>query len=121
KDLLSKTKPLEGVQKALLVLFELAKSKEPLSPSELSTRTGINRTTIYRILKTFIEPNIVESTKTQNYQIGWGIWKFTQSHQQQNPIINIASPIIDDLWITTQESVQLNLLFGNEVMCVSCM
>lgn len=109
---------LQGVSNSLEVLFALARADGPLSPAELAAITSINRTTVYRILETYMQYQIVEPDHDQKYRLGLGIWRLVQSAQKQHPVIYTAMPIITELWQRTKESVQLNLRFGDTVICM---
>lgn len=107
--------PLHGVTQAIEVLNLLAKSDEPLSPSVIAQKTGINRTSTYRILETFDQHNIIEWTEERTVRAGIGLLKLVQSVLRQHPVMVAAMPILTETWQTTKESVSLNLRFNWEV------
>lgn len=107
--------PLQGVTQAMEVLNLLAKSTEPLSPRVIAQKTGINRTSTYRILETFDQQNIIEWTDERTVRAGIGLLKLVQGVLRQHPVMAAAMPILTETWQTTQESVSLNLRFNWEV------
>lgn len=107
--------PLHGVTQAIEVLNLLANSHEPLSPGVIAHKTGINRTSTYRILETFNQQNIIEWTDERTVRAGIGLLKLVHGVLRQHPVMTATMPILTEMWQTTQESVSLNLRFNWEV------
>jgi IclR family acetate operon transcriptional repressor len=63
----SRARPVETVQRAIAVLHELAASPVDLGHKEISSRTGINGSTVSRLLATLISDELVTRVAATGY------------------------------------------------------
>ena len=68
------TRQVAAVQRAIAILAELAGARGELGTNEIARRTGINVSTISRILATLVSGGLVEHvTATGRYRLGMGV------------------------------------------------
>ena len=61
----------QAVERALTILTLVAKSDAPLAVAEICARTGLNRTTVWRLLATLEEYRCIERDPfSRDYQAG---------------------------------------------------
>lgn len=65
--------PIKGLQDGIIVLQQLANSREPVSSLELANELGIEKTRINRILKTLSSLGIAYRTTSRRYTAGPGM------------------------------------------------
>jgi DNA-binding IclR family transcriptional regulator len=65
--------PIKGLQDGIIVLQQLANSREPVSSLELSNELGIEKTRVNRILKTLTYLGIAYRTTSRKYSSGPGM------------------------------------------------
>jgi DNA-binding IclR family transcriptional regulator len=59
------------VQKAFLILDRLTASQSDLAPRDIAQQTGLDRTTVYRLLETLVEVGVVaRDAPTRRYRLG---------------------------------------------------
>src|SRR5260370_36678378 len=67
------TRQVAAVQRAIVILDELAKARSELGTNEIARRTGINISTISRILATLVGGGLVDHVNsTGRYRLGAG-------------------------------------------------
>ncbi|HEY1344116.1 MAG TPA: helix-turn-helix domain-containing protein, partial [Streptosporangiaceae bacterium] len=68
------TRQVAAVRRAVAILGELADARGELGTNEIARRTGINVSTISRILATLVSGGLVEHvTATGRYRLGVGV------------------------------------------------
>ena len=65
--------PIKGLQDGIVVLQQLANTREPISSLELSNELGIETTRVNRILKTLTSLGIAYRTTSRKYTSGSGM------------------------------------------------
>ncbi|OES44724.1 IclR family transcriptional regulator [Domibacillus iocasae] len=103
-----KTEGLSSVHNAIRILQTFSLSEPELGISELSVRLGLAKSTVYRLMKTLNESNLVAQNKeTQKYYLGIAAFElgFTVYHSME--LRRIALPILDKLSISLRKVVRL--------------
>jgi len=104
---------LQSVTKAIDVLTLLAESPAPLKATEISKATGIHPTTIYGILNTLEQRDIIEKNHTaNNYSLGPELLRFGLAYERNSPIVRSASRIANQFSGKWEADVRLALLNG---------
>lgn len=71
---------VQAVDRALLLLEEIAASPEPLTTPELARRAGVNRATAWRLLNSLEHRDLVErDPSTQRFHIGYGALRIARA------------------------------------------
>ncbi|HUB39475.1 MAG TPA: IclR family transcriptional regulator [Streptosporangiaceae bacterium] len=74
------TRQVAAVQRAIAIIDELAKARAELGTNEIARRTGINVSTISRILATLTAGGLVDHvTTTGRYRLGVGLVRLANS------------------------------------------
>ncbi|MBZ9605565.1 IclR family transcriptional regulator [Phyllobacterium chamaecytisi] len=108
-----------SVQKALVILELIGGADEPVTVTEIVKTTGINKTTVLRILSTFGEERYIERDKASGgYRLGVNLIAVAQRALRQNPLIIRAKPILDEIVALTGDSGLLMTLERGMSLCV---
>lgn len=119
-DKVKDTKTIGSVIKAVEVMNELAGSEEGLSLTEISSRLNYGTSATYHLLNTLKLCNIIEQDKkTKKYRIGVGLFRIAGMAKRQNVLANIAQPYLDKLRAAVDETSNLLVLDGNEVVYIA--
>ena len=90
------TRQVAAVQRAIAILDELAAARTELGTNEIARRTGINVSTISRILATLAAGGLVDHVpSTGRYRIGAGIVRLAGAVELD--IRSLARPHLEDL------------------------
>lgn len=108
---------VESVQKAIAVLDVLAAAGEELGTNEIARRTGINASTVSRLLATLADPGLVaHHGATGRYGLGIRILQLAGAARQTLDIRRLARPSLEDLAAVSGETATLSVPGEHDVM-----
>jgi len=104
------TRQVAAVQRAIAILEELARARTELGTNEIARRTGINVSTISRILATLAAGGLVDHVpSTGRYRIGVGLVRLANAAHEGLDIRSLARPHLEDLGKQIGETVTLSI------------
>jgi IclR family transcriptional regulator, acetate operon repressor len=110
---------VRAVTRAIDILKSFDGATEPLSVAAIAQKTGINRPTLYRLLKTLIEADMIAAVgMPQRFRLGHAAARLGQAWSAQLDIGALARPVLDALRDQTGESASLFLLRDERQICV---
>jgi DNA-binding IclR family transcriptional regulator len=102
------TRQVAAVQRAIAILDELAAARGELGTMEIHRRTGINVSTISRILATLAGGGLVDHvTSTGRYRLGAGVVRLANAARLD--IRSLARPHLEELGQHIGETVTLSV------------
>lgn len=108
---------VESVQKAIAVLDVLAAAGEELGTNEIARRTGINASTVSRLLSTLAAPGLVQYRPTSGrYGLGIRILQLAGAARETLDIRRLARPSLEDLAALSGETATLSIAGEHDVM-----
>jgi IclR family transcriptional regulator, pca regulon regulatory protein len=110
--------PIASLVKSLRVLEELALAGNGSSVAELIQRTGLERTTVQRVLTTLHAEGYVERTARGEYGVAARGFVLGAMLSQGSHLAAASEPILSGLQREVGEAVHLAILDGTEVVCV---
>lgn len=115
---------MQTVEKALDVIDILSKDglNGGLGISELSSKLGMGKSTVHRLLDTLQSYNYVEKCPNNTkYRLGWKLFEIGNLIPQQRNLFNYDTKILEDLCNTYGETVNLGVRVENSVVTISKM
>jgi IclR family KDG regulon transcriptional repressor len=110
---------INSVEKALLILLAFHKERTSWGVRELSTHLGFSPSTVQRILQTLKVHNFIsQDHETRRYRLGKIYFSLLHILQNTYPIIQTSIPFLKRLLLNTRETVHLNIIDGNERVCI---
>jgi IclR family acetate operon transcriptional repressor len=104
------TRQVAAVQRAVAILGELADARSELGTNEIARRTGINVSTISRILATLVSGGLVEHvTATGRYRLGIGVVRLANAVHERLDIRTLARPHLEELAQRIKETATLSV------------
>jgi IclR family acetate operon transcriptional repressor len=104
------TRQVAAVQRAVAILGELADARTELGTNEIARRTGINVSTISRILATLVSGGLVEHVAvTGRYRLGIGILRLANAVHERLDIRSLVRPHLAELASRTKETATLSI------------
>ena len=104
------SRQVAAVQRAVVILRELADAGTELGTNEIARRTGINVSTISRILATLVSGGLVEHVAaTGRYRLGLGIVRLANAVPGRLDIRSLARPHLEELAKHIGETVTLSV------------
>ena len=105
------------MQRAIAILGELADARGELGTNEIARRTGINVSTISRILATLVSGGLVEHvTATGRYRLGVGVIRLANAAGERLDVRSLARPHLEDIASRVQETATLSVPGGHEAI-----
>jgi DNA-binding IclR family transcriptional regulator len=104
------TRQVAAVQRAVAILGELADARTELGTNEIARRTGINVSTISRILATLVSGGLVEHVSaTGRYRLGIGVVRLANAVHERLDIRTLARPHLEELARRIKETATLSV------------
>jgi DNA-binding IclR family transcriptional regulator len=111
------SRQVAAVQRAIVILNELADAGTELGTNEVARRTGINVSTISRILATLVSGGLVEHVPaTGRYRLGVGVIRLAGAAGGRLDIRSLAHPHLEELASRVQETATLSVPGGHEAI-----
>ena len=113
------TRQVESVQRAIAVLDALAGGGAELGTNEIARRTGINASSISRLLSTLTDAGLVQHLpSTGRYRLGVRILQLASAARENLDLRAVARPLLEELAELSGETVTLSLPGEHDVLTV---
>ena len=111
--------PVQSLERALQIMNYLGTQTNGCGLRELSRQTGLNKSTVYRMLQTLCAYGYVyQDRNTEDYHLGLKILELSAQIMDGFDIRSIARPVLEDLCAVTGESVHLSVLNGLDAIYI---
>ena len=101
---------VESVQRAISVLDVLAEAGTDLGTSEIARRTGVNVSTVSRLLATLVQGGLLQYVpSTGRYRMGVRILQLASAARESLDLRDLARPHLEDLAAGTGETATLSM------------
>jgi len=112
-------KGAQSVTRALDILKLLAKEHEQgLELSELVKATGLQRTTVYRLVSALVEKGFVERDTNKRYRLGIDSMQLGLASMSRAPLLEICKPAMQVISRLTQDTSYLIVRNGDYAHCL---
>jgi IclR family transcriptional regulator, acetate operon repressor len=105
------------LHRVLSVLEAFRGDEDAVSPAELVRRTGLPRSTVYRIVAVLAGEGLIER-QADTARLGVRLFELGQRVPRQRVLRDAAAPYLRDLREATRQTVHLAILEGSEVVYV---
>lgn len=109
---------IQVIDRSISLMDAIAAQNEPSSLKNLANATALHPSTAFRILSSLCEHHLVERTETGHYQLGVKLLQLSSRVQGRLDIRREARPILVWLRDEINESVNLIIREGDEVVYV---
>lgn len=110
---------VQAVERALDLLVILAQQGKPLSVTEAASLAGLKLSTTHRLLNTMLLKGFVEQDPgTSRYKLGVAAIRLGGAAVEHMDIHSITRPYLEKLAAATEETVNLAVLDGGEVVYI---
>lgn len=113
------TRQVGSVQRAIDVLDALAEARGELGTNEIARRTGVNVSSISRLLSTLASAGLVQHVpSTGRYRLGLRILQLAGAARESLDIRGLAHPVLEELTAATGETSTLSLPGTHDLLTV---
>jgi DNA-binding IclR family transcriptional regulator len=110
---------VEAVRRAVELLDVLAQAHGDLGTNEIARRSGINVSSVSRLLATLVDGGLVQFvTATGRYRLGVRILQLAGAVRERLDLRGLARPYLEELTELTGETATLSLPGDHEVLTV---
>ncbi|RKD26773.1 IclR family transcriptional regulator [Ammoniphilus oxalaticus] len=110
---------VKSLGRALQILDFLRKRKVGCGVTEISKELGFNKTSVYRMLSTFVQYGYVEQeTETDRYKLGYKVLELSSSLLDSIDLRAEAKPFLKELEQLTNEVIHLVVYDRGEVVYI---
>lgn len=108
-----------ATEKALFVLESLETTNGIRTLADIADFTGLPKPTVHRILSTLERRGYVRQLPSREYSLGPKVIALGVFAAGKDPLLSIANPVLDKLVMVAQETLQLGVLQGTEMLYVA--
>lgn len=110
---------IRAVDNSFDVLEQFITGKSSLGITELSTRLGLHKNNIFRLLATLQNRDYIEQDQeTGSYKLGTKILELSFAYHRHNGLLKLSTSALNKLVQVTQENAYLGLLKSNKIVYV---
>jgi IclR family pca regulon transcriptional regulator len=108
---------IQSIERCFTILDHLSSSDSPVTLEDLTQKSGYNKTTCFRFLKTMRKLGLVEQVK-KSYHLGPKMVSLGLNALKGLNLRQAALPVMQKLREETEETVNLSLLSGTEIIFI---
>jgi DNA-binding IclR family transcriptional regulator len=111
---------VQSLARAFSILEEIARNRDGIGLAELSKRVALHNSTAFHLVKTLVVLGYVRQMKdTKRYRIGRPLFALAESALDEVEMVNLATPILEDLSRETGESAHFSVPMGDAVVVLA--
>lgn len=100
-------------------VLDLINEEQEIGIAAISEKLNLPKTTIFRIIKSLEEVNVVQQLENSKYSLGYHLSAYSKGTIQDNKLKLIAEPYMKKIVEVTGESVNLGVRYGDDVIIVN--
>ncbi len=119
KKLPQETSWIQSLDRGLIILEAIGKSKYPVSLTELTALLGIDRSSAFRLANTLKRRGyLANPTGRKDYVLGPSIWRLSRCYDWNNMLITISHEGLKLLALRTSETAHLAVREGRQALFI---
>jgi DNA-binding IclR family transcriptional regulator len=111
---------VQSLGRAFAILEEVARHREGIGLAELSKLVGLHNSTTFHLAKTMVSLGYLRQEKdSKRYRIGRPLFALAASALDEIEMVNVATPVLEDLSRETGESGHFAVRMGDAVVVIA--
>ena len=111
---------VQSLGRAFSILEEVARHREGIGLAELSKLVGLHNSTTFHLAKTMVSLGYMRQERdTKRYRVGRPLFALAASALDEIEMVNLATPVLEDLSRETGESGHFAVRMGDSVVVVA--
>lgn len=112
--------PVQSLGRAFAILEEIARHRVGIGLAELSKTVGLHNSTAFHLAKTLVSLGYIRQERdSKRYRIGLPLFALAASALDEIEMVNIATPILEQLSRDTGESGHFAVRMGDAVVVIA--
>ncbi len=111
---------VQSLGRAFSILEEVARHREGIGLAELSKLVGLHNSTTFHLAKTLVSLGYLRQEKdSKRYRVGRPLFALAASALDEIEMVNVATPVLEDLSRETGESSHFAVRMGDAVVVIA--
>jgi DNA-binding IclR family transcriptional regulator len=111
---------VQSLGRAFAILEEVARHREGIGLADLSKLVGLHNSTTFHLAKTMVSLGYIRQEKdSKRYRVGRPLFVLAASALDEIEMINVATPVLEDLSRETGESSHFAVRMGDTVVVIA--
>ncbi len=111
---------VQSLGRAFSILEEIARHREGIGLADLSKRVGLHNSTTFHLAKTMVSLGYIRQERdTKRYRVGRPLFALAASALDEIEMVNLATPILEDLSRESGESGHFAVRMGDAVVVIA--
>jgi IclR family KDG regulon transcriptional repressor len=111
---------VQSLGRAFSILEEVARHREGIGLAELSKLVGLHNSTTFHLAKTMVSLGYMRQERdSKRYRVGRPLFALAASALDEIEMVNLATPILEDLSRETGESGHFAVRMGDSVIVIA--
>lgn len=111
---------VQSLGRAFAILEEVARHREGIGLAELSKLVGLHNSTTFHLAKTMVSLGYIRQEKdSKRYRIGRPLFALAASALDEIEMVNVATPVLEELSRETGESSHFAVRMGDAVVVIA--
>ena len=111
---------VQSLGRAFAILEEVARHRDGIGLAELSKLVGLHNSTTFHLAKTMVSLGYLRQAKeTKRYRVGRPLFALAASALDEIEMVNVATPILEQLSRETGESAHYAVRMGDAVVVIA--
>ena len=111
---------VQSLGRAFAILEEIARHREGIGLAELSKLVGLHNSTTFHLARTMVSLGYIRQERdSKRYRVGRPLFALAASALDEIEMVNLATPILEDLSRETGESGHFAVRMGDAVIVIA--
>lgn len=111
---------VQSLGRAFGILEEVARHRDGIGLAELSKLVGLHNSTTFHLVKTMVSLGYIRQSKdSKRYRVGRPLFALAASSLDEIEMVNLATPILEELSQETGESAHFAIRMGDSVVVIA--
>lgn len=111
---------VQSLGRAFAILEEVARHRDGIGLAELSKLVGLHNSTTFHLAKTMVSLGYLRQEKdSKRYRLGRPLFALAASALDEIEMVNVATPVLEDLSRETSESAHFAVRMGDAVVVIA--
>src|SRR5450759_3995166 len=111
---------VQSLGRAFAILEEVARHREGIGLAELSKLVGLHNSTTFHLARTMVSLGYLRQEKdSKRYRVGRPLFALAASALDEIEMVNVATPILEELSRETSESSHFAVRMGDAVVVIA--
>ena len=111
---------VQSLGRAFAILEQVARHREGIGLAELSKLVGLHNSTTFHLAKTMVSLGYLrQERETKRYRVGRPLFALAASALDEIEMVNVATPIMEDLSRETGETSHFAVRMGDAVVVIA--